>query len=410
MISGKPVKSSIGADLEPGLAQSSPRCRRSRRARRRARPARARSRRSRACRRPTAARARTRTAPGCVGVGGRPLTSWRRSAMARAYRRPAEPATRRIGIATTRASSCARHGRTARSDARQQLERTADELEERAGAPATSASTRPRTSCDDAGRGRRRAGRGRRRRLRAASPRAPERAERRRGARAAAAAAARQLGRASTRRGCRGSRRSRPAASSRTASGSSACSSGRSASWTPPGRVAPGSSTAAWRMIGPVSTPSSTKWTVTPKTFTPYSSACSIARDAGEGRQQRRVDVDHRVGEAREERGVEQLPCSRRARPARRRAPPASPRSPRRAPRGRRSPPRANDARRDAAPRAPARAPGARAGRTRPRRPRASPAVHRVEQRLEVGARARGEHADALSGRSRRARRRRSFG
>ena len=31
----------------------------------------------------------------------------------------------------------------------------------------------------------------------------------------------------------------------------------------------PGSSSARWAMIGPVSTPSSTKWTVTPKTFTP---------------------------------------------------------------------------------------------------------------------------------------------
>ena len=31
----------------------------------------------------------------------------------------------------------------------------------------------------------------------------------------------------------------------------------------------PGSSSARWAMIGPVSTPSSTKWTVTPNTFTP---------------------------------------------------------------------------------------------------------------------------------------------
>ena len=36
-----------------------------------------------------------------------------------------------------------------------------------------------------------------------------------------------------------------------------------------PGRVASGSSTARCRMIGPVSTPSSTRWTVTPKTLTP---------------------------------------------------------------------------------------------------------------------------------------------
>ena len=46
------------------------------------------------------------------------------------------------------------------------------------------------------------------------------------------------------------------------------------------GPSAPGSSTASCRITGPVSTPpsSSTKWTVTPNTLTPYSSACSIAR------------------------------------------------------------------------------------------------------------------------------------
>ena len=34
-------------------------------------------------------------------------------------------------------------------------------------------------------------------------------------------------------------------------------------------------------MIGPLSTPSSTKWTVTPATFTPCSSACSMAPRPG---------------------------------------------------------------------------------------------------------------------------------
>ena len=41
------------------------------------------------------------------------------------------------------------------------------------------------------------------------------------------------------------------------------------ASRTSAASVAPGSSTARWAMIRPVSTPSSTKCTVTPKTFTP---------------------------------------------------------------------------------------------------------------------------------------------
>ena len=45
--------------------------------------------------------------------------------------------------------------------------------------------------------------------------------------------------------------------------------------------VASGSSIARCRMIGPVSTPSSTKWTVTPNTRTPYSSACSTASTPG---------------------------------------------------------------------------------------------------------------------------------
>ena len=51
--------------------------------------------------------------------------------------------------------------------------------------------------------------------------------------------------------------------------GQQRCSSGRSASWTASGSLASGISIAPCRMIGPVSTPSSTKWTVTPKTCTP---------------------------------------------------------------------------------------------------------------------------------------------
>ena len=55
----------------------------------------------------------------------------------------------------------------------------------------------------------------------------------------------------------------------RTASHSSSCSIGRSVARTSLASVAAGRSIARCRMIGPVSTPSSTKWTVTPKTLTP---------------------------------------------------------------------------------------------------------------------------------------------
>ena len=51
--------------------------------------------------------------------------------------------------------------------------------------------------------------------------------------------------------------------------GSRRCSSGRRASWTASGSVASPSSMAAWRMIAPVSTPSSTTNSVAPVTLTP---------------------------------------------------------------------------------------------------------------------------------------------
>ena len=94
-------------------------------------------------------------------------------------------------------------------------------------------------------------------------------------------------------------RRGRSAA---TASHSRSCSSGRSASRTSAGSVGVRAARPrAAAITGPVSTPSSTKWTVTPKTFTPYSSACSIARTPGERRQQRGMDVDDALREAGEE-------------------------------------------------------------------------------------------------------------
>ncbi len=105
------------------------------------------------------------------------------------------------------------------------------------------------------------------------------------------------------------------------------------------------------RMIGPLSTPSSTKWTVTPVTRTPYSIACSIARSPGRpGRSDGWTLIDP-AREAADELGAQQLhepgehdepdgprlePVGERAR----RAPPA-PRSPaRRTPPSRRRPPR----------------------------------------------------------------------
>ena len=49
----------------------------------------------------------------------------------------------------------------------------------------------------------------------------------------------------------------------------------------PRDRAPPGTGTSRCRIAGPVSTPSSTKWTVTPVTSTPASSACPIASRPG---------------------------------------------------------------------------------------------------------------------------------
>ena len=61
------------------------------------------------------------------------------------------------------------------------------------------------------------------------------------------------------------------------------------------------------KTIGPLSTPSSTRWTVTPMTFTPCSSACSIAPTAGEGREERGMHVQDPAREAPDELRAEQL-------------------------------------------------------------------------------------------------------
>ena len=202
MISGKPVNSSIGADLEAGLVRARTRCRPWRRARRRARRARARTRRCRSCRRPTARRARS--AP-------------RRAAS----RRPPHRAGRYVmGVGAL--------------------------------------TSPPARGEDGRGPGARRRGR-----------------------------------------------------SARTASHSRSCSIGRSAARTSSGSVAAGSSTARWRMIRPVSTPSSTKWTVTPNTFTPYSSACSTARMPGKAGSSAGWTLTTRAGKRARNAGVEQLHVAR---------------------------------------------------------------------------------------------------
>src|SRR5262249_19105104 len=77
----------------------------------------------------------------------------------------------------------------------------------------------------------------------------------------------------------------RPSSIARKARGSRRCS----ISWILDSRESRSSSgrisTASWRTIGPVSVPSSTRWTVTPVTRTPYESASPTAWVPGnEGR------------------------------------------------------------------------------------------------------------------------------
>ena len=69
---------------------------------------------------------------------------------------------------------------------------------------------------------------------------------------------------------------SSPRAKRRTTSGSSRCSIGRSRSWTASRVASPAISTCSWARIGPVSTPSSTRCTVTPLTVAPAATVSSI--------------------------------------------------------------------------------------------------------------------------------------
>ena len=65
-----------------------------------------------------------------------------------------------------------------------------------------------------------------------------------------------------------------------------------------PGRDRPAPRTSRCRIAGPVSTPSSTKWTVTPVVLDPRVQRLADRVEAGEGGQQRGVDVDDAVAEA----------------------------------------------------------------------------------------------------------------
>ena len=131
-----------------------------------------------------------------------------------------------------------------------------------------------------------------------------------------------------------------PAAISLTTRGSSSCS----ISWT---RVSTpsisrwyGSSNASCMMIGPESTPSSTKWTVTPVTLHPVVERLLYRADARERGQKRRMNVHDPAAKPCDQPGAEDLHEPGEHDELARRDPRASRQARRRAPRGRRSPPR----------------------------------------------------------------------
>ena len=118
--------------------------------------------------------------------------------------------------------------------------------------------------------------------------------------------AARYSGRG-TRRGLSGSLATAPAAIGTTASHSSSCSSGRSAARTAAASVASGSSIARWAIIGPGVDALVDEVDRHAEDLDAVRERLLDRADAREGRQQRGVDVDDPLREAREERGLEQL-------------------------------------------------------------------------------------------------------
>ena len=84
----------------------------------------------------------------------------------------------------------------------------------------------------------------------------------------------------------------RRSAMARTTAGSSRCSSARMRARSDSSSSSSCTGTAAWAMIGPVSTPPSTKWTVQPVIFTPDVERLALGAHARERGQQGGVDVD----------------------------------------------------------------------------------------------------------------------
>ena len=197
-----------------------------------------------------------------------------------------------------------------------------------------------------------------------------------------------------TRRGSAASRCTRPAASSRTAAGSSSCSSGCSAAWTTSGSRVLGHRDRALEQDRPGVDALVDEVDRHADDLDAVVDRLLDRPDARERGQQRRVDVDDAVGEPGRGTPASAAPCSPRGRPAPRRGPAPSRPSRCRAPCGPRSrragtPPSA--ARRSRRGRARAPPPGrSRRRRSRPRRP-----WTRVDERLEVRPLARDEDDDA---------------
>ena len=208
-----------------------------------------------------------------------------------------------------------------------------------------------------------------------------------------------------------GSIETRPAAISRIASGSSSCSIAWIAASSSSRSRSAGTGTGRWRMIGPESTPSSTKWTVTPVTRTPCSSACPIASRPGNEGSSAGWTLIIRSAKRATNAGREQLHVAGEDDEVDLAGLRASRRSRGRAPRGRRS--SAARERRGLDPGARARSSACAPGLSEPTATTSIPsrAVELVEDRLQVGAGARGEHRrPGTAPRSRRTCATRSFG
>ena len=152
-----------------------------------------------------------------------------------------------------------------------------------------------------------------------------------------------------------------------------------------------GTGTGRWRMIAPVSTPSSTKCTVTPVILHSLRERLADRVEAAKRRQQGRMDIDDPSLESPDEGRARAAACSRRARPAPPPHPPASRRSRRRAPRGRGTRSRGNARVAMPASLGPAQRSRLRLVGADGDHLDAVLAVHGVEDRLQVRPRSRGQ-------------------